>query len=406
MMRESRLLRALLISVISVVLMHHHALAATVPGCHANVARYDISVPGHPFKVADALNGAWAFASVNSSAPTSPNGIAVLRCQGGRYKLSHFVSLEAAPTGFAMTHDGTLLVVADDGFVAFVDTAAAIAGQAAISGYIQDLEGAVEDNDPGSVYVNVSPDDRFAFVSDEQNQSITVIDLVKARASHFARTSIVGQIPVANAPIALTFSADGRYLFTTSEIARKSYKWPIMCKPEGAPQTATPENPAGAILTVDVLKAETDPAHSVIGKTPSDCSPVRMALSPDGSTVWVSNRGSNSVTVFATGKLIFGDAGAKIAGIQVGSNPVAIAATADGRYVLAANTNRFGPGGTGPGTLSVIDASTHAVVGTIEVGIFPREFSQGLGTTLFLANDRSDTITVFDTSRLNELIKR
>jgi YVTN family beta-propeller protein len=304
----------------------------------------------------------------------------------------------------ALTHDGKLLVVANDGFVTFIDTAAAIAAKPAIVGSISDLEGDPEDNDPGSVYTNVTGDDHYVFVSDEQNLTITVIDLVKARRDGFSRNAIVGTIPVANAPVALSFSRDGRYLFTTSEVARKAYKWPTICKPEGSAAGTAPERPAGAIITVDVAKAQTTPDQAVVSKIPSDCSPVRMALSPDGATAWVTNRGSNTVTAFDTAKLIAGDQSARIATIPVGSNPVAIAVTSDGRYVLAGNTNRFGTGGTTSGSISVIDAATKAVVATLPAGLFPREFSQGSDSELFLANYRSNVITIFDTSRLRELL--
>jgi len=379
--------------------------AGTV-GCRADTARYDVALPGHPFSVAESADGRSAFVSIVSSNPKSTSGIAMLRCYSGRYRFTNLVPLEAQPTGLAITHDHKLLVVADDGFVTFLDPAAALAGRPAILGYLQDLEGDPEDNDPGSVYVNVSADDRFAYVSDEQNNTITVIDLVTAQSGGFTRKAIVGTIPTANAPIALTFSRDHRYLFTTSEVGLRAYGWPKVCRQEGAPTTQEPSNPPGAIVTIDVIKAQTNPANSVIAKTPSDCSPVRMSLSPDGLTAWVTNRASDTLTAFSTKKLVTGDSDARIATIAVGSNPVAVAASRDGKYVLVGNTNRFGAGGTASGTVSIIDATKKTVVGTIAVGQFPREFSPGLGTTLFLASYRSNTLTVFDESRLNELVTK
>jgi len=379
--------------------------ADAAPRCHSNVARYEVSVPAHPFAAVQSRDGMYAFVSLNSSSPTSPTGLGVLKCENGRYRFSHIVRFEANPTGMALTHDGKLLVVANDGFVTFIDTAAAIAQKPAIVGSINDAEGDPEDNDPGSVYTNVTRDDRYVFVSDEQNASITVIDLAKARSNGFKRSAIVGTIPAANAPIALNFSNDGRYLFTTSEIGRRAYRWPVMCKPEGSPAGTAPADPAGAIITVDVSKAQTDPANSIVSKIPSDCAPVRMALSPDGTTAWVTNRASNSVTAFDTAKLIAGDESARIATIPVGSNPVGIGITSDGRYVLAGITNRFGPGGTNAGRIDVIDTTQKRVVGTLASGLFPRQFTSGSGTTLFLSNYRSNTITVFDTSRLLELLK-
>lgn len=377
---------------------------ARTVGCRADTVRYDVALPGHPYAVAVSADGRSAFVSIVSSNPKSASGIATLRCNGGRYEFTNLVPLETQPTGLAITHDNRLLVVADDGFVTFVDPAAALTGRPAIVGYLQDLEGDPEDNDPGSAYVNVSPDDRFAFVSDEQNNTITVIDLVKARSTGFTRKAIVGTIPVANAPIALTFSRDSRYLFTTSEIGLRSYGWAKACRQEGAPTTEKPSNPPGVIITVDVIKAQVDPANSVIAKTSSDCSPVRMSLSPDGLTAWVTNRASDTLIAFSTKRLIAGDSDARIATIAVGSNPVAVAASNDGKYVLVANSNRFGAGGTTSGTVSIIAVAQRAVVGTIVVGRFPREFSRGLGSTLFLANYRSNSLTIFDESRLNELV--
>jgi DNA-binding beta-propeller fold protein YncE len=385
------------------VLGHLPARAAAA-GCRAGVVRYNVALPGHPFRAVPSADGRHAFVSVSSSNPRSPNGIAVLRCESGMYRFSHLVPLEAQPSGMAITHDGKLLVVADDGFVAFVDTAAAIAGKSAIAGYVQDLEGDPEDNDPGSVYVNVSPDDRFAYVSDEQNDTISVIDLAKARRNGFSRSSIVGAIPVGNAPIALSFSHDARYLFTTSEIAPRAYGWPKSCRQEGAPASSELSIPAGAIVTIDTVKAQTNPASSVVAKVPADCSPVRMSLSPDGSTAWVTNRGSNTLTGFSTKGLIAGASDARLATIEVGSNPVAVWATGDGKYVLVGNTNRFGTGGTTSGTVSIVEVAKKSVVATIAAGEFPREFSPGFGTTLFLSNYRSNSLTVFDESRLDGLV--
>ncbi len=386
------------------VVFGHLFTRAAAAGCRAGVARYDVALPGHPFRAVPSADGRYAFVSVSSSNPRSPNGIAVLRCESGVYRFSHLVSLEAQPSGMAITHDGTLLVVADDGFVAFVETRAAIVGKHAIAGYIQDLQGDPEDNDPGSVYVNVSPDDRFAYVSDEQNDTITVIDLAKARRQGFARSSIVGAIPVGNAPIALSFSRDSRYLFTTSEVALRTYGWPKSCRQEGAPASSELSIPPGAIITIDTAKAQTDPASSVVAKIAADCSPVRMSLSPDGSTAWVTNRGSNTLTAFSTKGLIAGDSDARVATIEVGSNPVAVWASGDGKYVLVGNTNRFGEGGTTSGTVSIVDAAKKSVVATIAVGEFPRDFSPGFGTTLFLSNYRSNSLTVFDEPRLDRLV--
>jgi DNA-binding beta-propeller fold protein YncE len=380
-----------------------HAPSASA-GCVSGAARYDVAVPGHPFSAVQSRDGSALFVSVIGNSPARGNGIAVLRCRDGRFRYSHLSPLESSPLGMVGTHDGKLLIVADDGFVAFVDVRRALLGRPALLGYFQDAEGDPEDNDAGSVDVNVTPDDRYAFVADEDNRAITVIDLARARAGGFTRAAIVGRIPVADAPIALVFSADGKYLFTTSEVALESYKYAPKCRPEGAGPKAALTVAPGVIQTIDVHVAETDPVHALIGRFAGACSPVRMAIAPDGKTVFVTNRNSNSVTAYSTARLIAGGPDALTATIPVGAGPVALAVTGDGRYVLAGNTNRFGPSGPSQGTISVIDTTSMRVSGTIPVGIFPRQLSPGIGSILFLSNNRSNRITVFDTSRLSEVV--
>lgn len=387
---------------------HAPARAQALPhsstiGCHADVARYDVAVPADPASIALSADGRYAFVALLSANPASPNGIGVLECSQGRYRLVRVVPLESEPFGIALTHDQQLLLVADDGFVAFLSAPSMLRGRPALLGYLQDDPGDVEEHDPGSVYVNVTPDDRYAFVSDEQDATITVINLRQVRRDGFSRAAIVGKIPVGFKPIALTFSRDGRYLLTTSEDAPPGYDWPNTCHQEGVAVSAAQPRPFGAVITIDAAKAETDSRSAVVGHARADCSPVRLSLSPDGATAWVTNRESGTLIAFSALQLLSGAADARLATIAVGSNPVAVAVTRDGRYVLVGATNRFGPGGATPGKLIVVDAAQKRVVGEIPVGRFPRELAVGVGDEVLLSNNRSDTITIFDASRLQEI---
>jgi 6-phosphogluconolactonase (cycloisomerase 2 family) len=378
---------------------------ANVTGCRADVARYDVAVPGDPAGIALSADGRVAYVALSSANPSSPNGIGVLKCSHGRYRLLRVVPLESNPFGIALTHDGRLLLVADDGFVAFLSAPAMLRGRNALLGYIQDDPGDVEDNDPGSVYVNVAPDDRYAFVSDEGDATITVIDLQRARRDGFSRSAIVGKIPVGNAPIALTFSRDGKYLLTTSEVAPPAYDWPKTCHQEGVASSGARPLPPGAVMTIEVGKAEAGPKNAVVGRARAGCSPVRLSLSPDGTTAWVTNRESGSLIAFSTARLISGSADAILATINVGSNPVPVATTGDGRYVLVGATNRFDSNRVAPGKLIVVDAARKEMVGEISVGRFPRELAV-VGDEIFLSNNRSDTITIFDAARLQEVLSK
>ena len=109
-----------------------------------------------------------------------------------------------------------------------------------------------------------------------------------------------------------------------------------------------------------------------------------MALVPGSHLAWVTNRASGSVSLFDLAKLVDDPKSSRLKDIIVGSNPVPVAVTRDGRYVLVGITNRFGSGGTTAGRVVVIDNHTTRIVGSIPVGKFPREFSYGREPTLFL----------------------
>jgi DNA-binding beta-propeller fold protein YncE len=330
------------------------------------------------------------------------NGVAVLGRNRGQVTLKKVFQVEAGPTGMTMTHDGKLLVVADDEYVVFMDVARMTSGRGdPLLGYIKDADFA------GSVYVNTTSDDRFLFVSDENVETITVINLQRARAEGFKQTAVVGKIPVGLAPIALTFSPDGRWLYTTSEIAPDSFGWPVECKPEGAdPATAKPRFPQGAIILVDVQKATSDPAHAAVARVPAGCSPVRLAIAPGGERVYVTARNNNALLAFDTAKLQSDAEHARVGTVPVGSSPVGVAVVGGGRRVVVTNSNRFARGQAARQTLTVIDAArvgegAAAVAGSVPAGIFPREFGQSPdGQTLFVANYNSNELEVIDLKRM------
>lgn len=361
-----------------------------------------VQLPGHPFGTVSTRDGCWLFVSVNTSNPRSLSGVALLSRSAGQIKFKKLFPLGGEPTGMVMTHDGKLLIVADDNYVVFMDVDRMIRGAGdPILGYISDGDF------PGSVYVNVTADDRFLFVSDEQIEAISVINLQKARAEGFNERAIVGKIPTGRAPIALTFSPDQKWLYTTSQIAPENYGWPVECKPEGAdPATARPRFPQGAIIVVDVAKAQTDPEHSVAAKIQAGCSPVRLAMTPDGGRVFVTARNSNALLGFDTSKFMTDAQHALVGTVPVGTSPVGVAIVNNGAQVIVTNSNRFSTNRTARQTLTVIDAARvgagqSAVLGNIAAGAFPREFGYSPDArTLFVANYNTDELEVLDVSRL------
>jgi YVTN family beta-propeller protein len=131
--------------------------------------------------------------------------------------------------------------------------------------------------------------------------------------------------------------------------------------------------------------ATAPPAAAVIAKNASHSSAI--AISDDDSLVVVANPLNGSVSVFN----VAGDANAKQAEIQTGSQPRTVAIRPDKLYAYVANQ--------GSRTVSVIDLATLTKVADIDVGVEP----YGLALTpdgrrAYVANSASATVSVIDTA--------
>jgi YVTN family beta-propeller protein len=155
----------------------------------------------------------------------------------------------------------------------------------------------------------------------------------------------------------------------------------------------------------------------LVGDTPSG-----LALSPDGTQVWVVNTGlspgaddfptGDSVTVIATAT------NTVVGTIAVGLSPIDVAFSPDGRAAFVTNNTE----GFGPGSVSVIDATTLKVVWMINLdstAAFPSDASPTSiavtpnGRQLWvsevsdLGEDSShpDHLVVFDTATLTQVVR-
>ncbi|HEV8146667.1 MAG TPA: hypothetical protein VGP79_09810 [Bryobacteraceae bacterium] len=380
-------------------------LAAAIPTLAANcqapssTPTVKVDLPGHPFQAVSSRDGCWIFASMIGDSEKPVSGVAVIRRSGGKLELAQTAKLDHAVTGIVLTHDGKLLIAAVGGGVALLDV------ERLRSGAGDPIAARVdEDRASGSVYVNVTRDDRILFVSEERAHTITVIDLPRAR-SGAGEKSIIGRIPVGNAPIALTLSPDEKWMYTTSQSALPDWNWPAMCDPEN-PQAKGGQRPEGAVIVVDVVKARTDPANAVAARVAAGCNPVRLAISPRGDRVYVTNRKDNSVRALDTSKLRTDGANALIGKVPVGTAPVPVVVIQNGSRVIAGNSNRFGTAGEGNQSLTVIQAArfsegARAIIGTIHAGLFPRSLSlTSDGRTLLLTNFGSSSVETMDIARL------
>ena len=401
-----RILSALAFAVAAAISLHAQSADCNAPLPSQQVS---VSLPGRPFKLAVTPDGCRIFASLlGANQGQAGGGLAVLQRRGGHIEVVRNVSENtgrgggAGLGGLALTHDGKILIATTGHGVVLMDVARLVNG-----GKEDPVISTVEEGpDAASIFVNVSADDRLVFVSDEGAGTITVIDLAKARSPKTAAQAILGKIPTGRAPIALTFSPDGRWLYTTSEHAAPGWGWPAICEPEVARPGATVKVPQGVVSVVDVQRAGSDPAHAVVARVPAGCVAVRLALSPKGDRAYVTARKSNAVLVLDTAALTADPEHALLGTIPVGTAPVPLVVLDAGKRVIAGNSNRFGNDAGAGSTLTVLDTAkigkgADAVIGSIVCGGFPRDLILSPdGNTVFVANYLTSTLQALDSRHL------
>ena len=109
----------------------------------------------------------------------------------------------------------------------------------------------------------------------------------------------------------------------------------------------------------------TQPQTTVTATVTVGSYPWGVAVSPDGTKVYVTNHGNNNVSVIDTAT------NTVTATVNVGSYPNGVAVNPDGTKVYVANP--------GSNTVSVIDTATNTVTATVNVGNSPVAFGQFIG---------------------------
>jgi DNA-binding beta-propeller fold protein YncE len=174
-----------------------------------NPTLQDLSLPGSPFAVTPTPDGRYVFASLSGAT----NGIAIIKQGPTSASLVRILPTGGGAWGLTVTRDGRYLLdtVQPAGAattpqgVQIIDIQKAIAGQpGAILGTVPTGPGS------GPIEVALSNDGRFAFVTNEDNETVGVIDFRKALESDASPSSLIGNIPVDQLPVGVAFSPDGR----------------------------------------------------------------------------------------------------------------------------------------------------------------------------------------------------
>lgn len=348
---------------------------ASASRVRASTAFLRLSHP--PFGVAVTPDGRWSFVD------ELPGYVAVFSDTGRQPRLVRTISLPYNALGNSLTSDGRYLLVADAGDGAtVVSVARAEAGLPhAVLGTLSAAPGSAGGSG-GAIEATSSLDGRYAFVSIEYGSGVAVYDLRAALADHFRRSTYVGSVPLGQAVVGLAVSPDDRWLYATSELAGNSQV-------------------EGSLSVISLAKAERRPAGSVVATALAHCGSVRVVVSPDGDTVWVTARESDQLLGFSAAKLRSDPAHALLAAVRVGEAPVGLALVDGGREIVVADSNRFGaPGARAELTLvSTSSALAHrpAVLGTLPAGGFPREMAlEPDGRTLLVGNFASQELEVVD----------
>jgi YVTN family beta-propeller protein len=125
-------------------------------------------------------------------------------------------------------------------------------------------------------------------------------------------------------------------------------------------------------------------SNSVVASIGVSSSPIQLAISPNGAQVYVVNQGSNQVSVIDTASK------SVTANINVGSHPNAVAFSPSGARAYV--TNLYG------GNVSIIDTSSKSVIGTFPAASGPSGVVVIANGRVYVGNQYSNSVTVHDTS--------
>jgi DNA-binding beta-propeller fold protein YncE len=350
-------------------------LAVSSPPAAPNVLAFDTG--GHPFMALPSLDGSSVFVSVQRD--RSSDGILVVRRSGNEYPSQRFVAIDGSATGMALTPDGKVLLIAAGDRYAAVSVASLQEGATPRFAYLQDrsVDGAIE--------VETSADGAFAFFTNENNDSLGVVR-IGSNADGSPTLTSAERVSLDHAPVGIARSPDGTTLFVTSELA------------SGKPKTCANARPQGSVSVIDIAAAESTPDKAVIANAAAGCSPVRVAIAPDGKLAWVTERGDDRLAAFDTAALRSDPDHALRSSFRVGTSPVGLALARDGALAFVANSNRFDRNARNS-TVDVIDlekSTTSATFATsYPTGAFPRELRESpLHDVVYLTNYNGGTVEV------------
>jgi DNA-binding beta-propeller fold protein YncE len=370
-----------------------------------------VGTVGHPTEAYATADGQFVLVTVNMGGGRGgSSGIEVFHLEGEKLKKVAVQPLGAENAQGILLVPGSrpemLAVGLSNAGVAFLPLAETLEGKAKVGVLAQGEQS-------GTGYLAVSPDGQFLFAANEYGEhgNIGVIALHKDAAGAL-HPELLGQVRTPNTTPGVAISPDGTRLYTEGEVVLPEIAGRLpghgVAELERSGCTQAKSGPAranGVLYVIDATKAETmakdmtpqEMRRSVKAAVDAGCSPVRPAVSPDGTTVYLTARGDNKVLVFDAKLLEASPEKAFLRAIPSGGEaPVGVRLFAGGTRMLVANSNRFSPGMAGNAAVfDLIDPTAPKLVQTIQTGEFPRNITVSPdGTTLYLTVFSADELMV------------
>ena len=202
-----------------------------------------------------------------------------------------------------------------------------------------------------------TPDGTLALVANSGDGTVSVLNIASKAVTKTITLTAPDGAQVA--PNNIAFTPDGTRAYITDH--------------------ACNNNPESTMFIIDMATL------TVSGTFPTFCYPSGLAISPDGSQVWVAARGDSRVDVFDTAT------NAHVFGFNVPS-ATGIAFHPSGSTVYLAE-------GDSAGFVQVIDASSYQLITRIQVGSLPHVLRvTPSGHNLFVTNALSNNISRISTS--------
>jgi YVTN family beta-propeller protein len=250
----------------------------------------------------------------------------------------------------------------------------------------------------------VTPDGGHVYVTKYLQGNVSVIDT--------AINAVVATIPVGDFPWGVAVHSAGTRVYVTNlfsntvSVIDTTPHAVIATVQVGSLPFGVAVNPAGTrvyVANMNLDVAQNDYRISVIdtathavstiqvgtASPPVGVNPAGVAVAPDGAHVYVTNQGSNDVTVIETAT------NSVISRIPVGTRPPGVAVAPDGGHVYVANTNTLEVA-TSDNTVSVIETTNH----TVETTLPPAgEKPVGVAATarnVYVAHAFSNIVSVID----------